>query len=254
MAARDHSLIFIGGLHRSGTSLLHEILRSHPAVSGFRNTGVPEDEGQHLQSVYPPAKRFGGPGRFCFEEAAYMDEGHPLATPANAEKLFAQWRRYWDTTRHYLVEKSPPNLIRARFLQSLFPTASFVMMLRHPIVVALATQKWGKTSTLNLLEHSLVCYERFLEDLPHIRQAYVLRYEELVADPRLQVARLLQWLGLESFDFVNEVRPDANDKYLERWESTRDAVFGLCGAAEIQEYERRTNALGYSLIDTAKRF
>lgn len=79
-SADDKTLIFIGGLHRSGTSLLHEILRRHPAVSGFANTGVPKDEGQHLQTVYPPASAFGGPGLFGFNRASFMNEDHPLAT------------------------------------------------------------------------------------------------------------------------------------------------------------------------------
>ena len=35
-----------------------------------------------------------------------------------------------------LVEKSPPNIVRMRYLQALFPRASFVMILRHPVVVA----------------------------------------------------------------------------------------------------------------------
>jgi len=47
--------VFIAGLHRSGTSVLARCLREHPQISGFRNTGVPEDEGQHLQDVYPAA-------------------------------------------------------------------------------------------------------------------------------------------------------------------------------------------------------
>ena len=51
----DHTLLFVGGLHHSGTTLLTRALRQHPAISGLRGTGVPEDEGQHLQSVIPAA-------------------------------------------------------------------------------------------------------------------------------------------------------------------------------------------------------
>ena len=58
-AAIPPALVFVGGLHRSGTSLVHRCLASHPAVSGFSDTGVPEDEGQHLQTVYPPDFRHG---------------------------------------------------------------------------------------------------------------------------------------------------------------------------------------------------
>ena len=54
--------LFLGGLHKSGTSVLHRLLRAHPETSGFSNTGVPQDEGQLIQSVYPPAWMHGGPG------------------------------------------------------------------------------------------------------------------------------------------------------------------------------------------------
>ena len=60
-----HLLVFVGGLHRSGTTPLARALSAHPDISGFSNTGVPEDEGQHLQDVYPPAYVLGGPGRFA---------------------------------------------------------------------------------------------------------------------------------------------------------------------------------------------
>src|SRR4051794_25412717 len=132
----QHRLIFVAGLHRSGTSLLHRLLRSHPSVSGFSNSGVPEDEGQHLQTVFPPAKELGGPGQFGFNQESFMDENHPSATPENAQHLFAQWSQYWDLSKPYLVEKSPPNLVRTRFLQRLFPDCRFLVILRHPIAVA----------------------------------------------------------------------------------------------------------------------
>jgi len=52
----DKKFVFISGLHRSGTSILHRILRSSEGISGFHDTNVPQDEGQHLQSVFNPQK------------------------------------------------------------------------------------------------------------------------------------------------------------------------------------------------------
>jgi hypothetical protein len=77
--------VFIGGLHRSGTSLIHECLRDHPDISGFSGTGVNEDEGQLLQSVYKPASVFGGPGKFGFNPRSFMDETHELVVTSAAE-------------------------------------------------------------------------------------------------------------------------------------------------------------------------
>lgn len=244
MSTKRH--IFIGGLHRSGTSFLHEILKSHPAISGFSNTGVPEDEGQHLQSVYLPAKAFGGPGRFGFNSASYMDEGHPLATQENSDKLLVEWGRYWDLSKDFLVEKSPPNLVRTRFLQKLFPGSFFIIILRHPIAVAQATQKWSKTSICDLLEHSLLCYERFFKDAPYLDKVYVLRYEDLVQSPQEQVESLFGWIGINMHDFEVTVRKDDNEKYFSAWNSEKGILSAKGIHAETAEHEYRMNAYGYS--------
>lgn len=66
-------------------------MAEHPAISGLRDTGVKEDEGQHLQSVYPKAKVYGGPGRFALDQRSHLTETSPLVTEANAQALFDAW-------------------------------------------------------------------------------------------------------------------------------------------------------------------
>jgi len=131
--------LFLCGLHRSGTSVLHRCLREHPSISGFENTGVPQDEGQHLQTVFRPAHALGGPGRFGLDPRAHLTEASELVTAANRERIAAEWGRHWDASCSYLMEKSPPNLLRTRFLQAIFPESSFITITRHPIATAFAT-------------------------------------------------------------------------------------------------------------------
>ena len=88
VAIDEHQFVFIGGLHRSGTSLLHRCLRSHPDFSGFLDLGVPEDEGQFVQSVYP--RKYGGPGLFAFHPAAHITESSPLVTDDNRRRLYEE--------------------------------------------------------------------------------------------------------------------------------------------------------------------
>src|SRR5262245_11147255 len=95
--AKRHA--FVCGLHRSGTSLLTQCLASHPGVSGFRNTGAIEDEGQYLQSVFPVETEFGGVGRFGFDARAHMTEESSLNNAKSAAILKSEWSRHWDTTK-----------------------------------------------------------------------------------------------------------------------------------------------------------
>jgi len=239
----EKTFIFIGGVHKSGTSLLHEILRSHPEISGFSNTGVPEDEGQLLQSVYPPAFTYGGAGRFGFHEESHMEEHHPLATQENAEALFTQWGQYWDLNKHYLIEKSPPNILKTRFLQHLFPNSRFIILFRHPIAVAFATRKWRTTSIPSLIDHTLRCYESFLLDLPLLSGVHLLRYEEFVNDPQSTLQEICSWIGIKPHSFRYEITPHINQAYFEQWSDYSGAF------RKVHAWEERANVFGYSLLN-----
>ena len=49
----------------------------------------------------------------------YGFETSDLITNSNREKLYEEWSRFWDNEKEYLVEKSPPNITKTRFLQEM---------------------------------------------------------------------------------------------------------------------------------------
>jgi len=240
--------LFLGGLHRSGTSILHRLLRAHPHVTGFAQTGVPHDEGQLLQSVYPAAWVYGGPGRFAFRPEAHLTETSELVCEANRAKLLCEWGAYYDLGRRVLLEKSPPNLIWSRFLQGLFPGARFIYIVRHPIPVALATLKWAKTSVPELLVHWSAAHRILLDDLAKIDRAAIMRYEDFVVDPARWLAAICRFAELSPLEPAESVE-DHNRRYLALWDERRDA------AAEAERRlaaaDRRASAFfarfGYSM-------
>jgi len=247
--AVDQRHLFIGGLHRSGTSLLHRLLRAHPEISGFTHTGVAEDEGQHLQSVFPVGMAFGGPGRFGFDPRAYMDENHPLATPDNAATLAAEWGQHWDLTQPVLVEKTPLTLVRMRFFQALFPDARFIVILRHPVVVAFATWKFTGLPIAMLIEHNLRVYERAMADMPVLRHVHVLRYERLVAAPQRTLDRIWRFAGVGDFPVAEVPGQGSNAMYFAQWQGERASIAAAEGAGWLGGIEARCQAIGYGLDD-----
>ncbi len=253
MEALSRHMVFIGGLHRSGTTAIARALAAHPEVSGFVGTDAKEDEGQHLQDVYPPARSYGGAGRFGFSEAAHLTEGSALATPHSAERLMEQWGRHWDLSRPVLIEKSPPNLVMTRFLQSLFPDASFLIMVRHPAVVALSTGRWRRSSSVRtLLEHWVAAHETFASDATRLRRVRVIRYERLIRTPQRELDEVGRFLGLEGAIPPDSLERGRSDAYEQRWLElcTRGTPWHRRSFARtLDSLEPRVNRFGYSLHD-----
>jgi hypothetical protein len=243
------TLLFVAGLHRSGTSLIARALSAHPDISGLTGTGVPEDEGQHLQRVVPTARAHGGPGSFAFDRRAHLTESSPLATSATRAELLRAWAPYWDLSRQVLVEKSPPNLVRTRLLQAVFPEARFVVVLRHPLAVSYATQRALRRPVHRLVDHWLAAYECFAGDLPALRQVAVVRYEHFVARPETELERLLSFAGAVPAPVAAPaVMRGVNDAYLARWRHG-DRVPGRRAYRRwiARRADARTRALGYAL-------
>jgi Sulfotransferase family len=252
-------LAFVGGLHRSGTTPFARTLATHPEVSGLTATGVTEDEGQHLQALYPPARTYGGAGRFALDPRAHLTEDSPSVSPQNAARLLDAWLPFWDLERRVLVEKSPPNLIMGRFLQGLFPEAVLIMVLRHPIVVALGTVKWRRrlarrpqnyVSVTSMIDHWFTAHELFLSDLPQLRRTLVVRYEDLIAHPASELARVAQLLQLTEPIDPSRLVAGRSERYVDDWATMQRAPVRRDEAKRIIErYAEPMRRYGYDALD-----
>lgn len=189
---------FICGLHRSGTSLLEQALVAALELSCLRMS-VPESEGQHVQSVYSPASRFGGPGRFAFSRAMEQELEGLTDHANNRATMLADWRPFISGAFPMLIEKSPPNLTKIWWLRRCFPGAKFIILARDPMAVAAATRKWSGTTLEELMMHWNVAYSRALRDMAP-DDCLTLRYEDFVEAPGPAIDTAARFLGVARRD------------------------------------------------------
>jgi hypothetical protein len=247
---KDKKFIFISGLHRSGTSLLYKILKEQDKISGLSKTNELEDEGQHVQSVYKPAYEFGGVGKFGFDIKARLNEDSELIDENNRRKLYNEWSRFWDLEKNILLEKSPPNIIRTRFLQEMFPNSYFINITRHPIATSIASKKWSKTSLDELINHWITCHEIFDEDKKMIRNIINIKYEDIINNNKKTLDKISKFLNLQIKPSEIEIKQGINDKYFEIWKKKSKNILSKHKILKIiNKYNSSVEKYGYSLIN-----
>jgi tetratricopeptide (TPR) repeat protein len=185
--------LFIVGMPRSGTTLLEQILSSHPQVTGGGEMNLMSRVVGRIGAItgvagrYPAcAKRLGTEGRhrlaqFARGELEKVARGRPCVT-----------------------EKTPDTFRYLGLIQQLLPAARLIFCLRDPRDVSLScffhefTGDHPWAYDLSDLGHYCREYERLLAhwratlDLPMMD----VRYEDLVEDQALVTRRLLEFCGL----------------------------------------------------------
>ena len=162
---------------------------SHPATAPLPETHVPQNEGQHLQSVYPPTNQLRGVFQYAFRKAARITDSSKLVTAENRRALLDAWSPFWRMTASRLVEKSPRHSTMTRFLQAIFAPAPslFVATIRHPL--ACGHYHWGKLLKKGKVErmrsdcgemyiaHWLRVYDVLLEDMKYLDKVRMVHFE-----------------------------------------------------------------------------
>jgi len=243
--------LFILGLHRSGTTMLANLLKEQPEISGFSNTGAPMDEGQYLQSVFKP---FDAVGRYSLDPRSHKTEKCELATQSFRKQLLREWTPFWNEEKAVLMEKSPGNILRSRLLQYYFPDSAFILIVRHPVAACLAAQKWKRRLPLSVSLLNWVRSHRIIiRDSRYLKRFMSLRYEDFVQSPSSFLKDISEFLNIKIEPPSFSIESGVNEKYFEAWRMRWNA--GLLQKLDIfassRVFERAVNDFGYSFRELA---
>jgi tetratricopeptide (TPR) repeat protein len=184
--------IFIVGMPRSGSTLVDQILASHPAVEGTR-------ELQDIQTIadwvaLQPGGAYPGP-------LAAM----PRADAARLGRDYLDWTRVNRRQgRPRFTDKAPWNFLHIGLIHIILPNARIIDVRRHPLGCGLSifkqhfAQGWDFSYDLADIGRYYADYVDLMAHMDAVLPGRVHRviYEDLVADTEAEVRRLLTYLDL----------------------------------------------------------
>tara|TARA_R110002111_G_scaffold262875_1_gene342502 strand:+ start:48299 stop:49645 length:1347 start_codon:yes stop_codon:yes gene_type:complete len=200
--------VFIVGMPRTGTTLVEQILSSHPEVHGAGE--LPD-----ISSIAGTTKQY-----------AIQKTDYPESVAHLPEKAFAgfgdAYLRRLRTFNHSavrIIDKMPANYLHLGLIAILFPEAKVIHCQRHPLDTCLSCYfqrfRQGHHYSFNLSHLGLYYreYQRLMQHwigvLP--MAPYELHYSELVADQEAISRKLIDFIGVSwddcCLDFHDNDRP-----------------------------------------------
>jgi hypothetical protein len=185
--------IFIVGMPRSGTSLVEQILASHPDVAA----------GGEMETL-PNIERAAGE---ILGRADVYPDCLSGAQPAAMARLATRYREVIAGVAggaRFVTDKLPSNYERLGLIQRLFPEARIIHTLRDPRDTCLSCyfQHFGNTHTYSANLRALGQVYGIYRDLMVNWRATLaspvldIAYESIVAEPEASIRRMLEFCGL----------------------------------------------------------
>jgi hypothetical protein len=182
--------LFILGVNNSGTTLLTNLLKAHPEICAL------PAEGQLLTESLPRPDRLGVVRIWTrrMDVFRWTEENDP--TPALQAKL--DWLGHLPCAPGIILEKSPPNTLRSRWLQAFFRPSRFIAMIRSPFAVCEGMRRRQGYGLEASAAHWATANRCLLDDLTHLERKMFLTYEDVVANPLSQLDSIRHFLGLQA--------------------------------------------------------
>jgi len=187
----DYYWLFILGCNNSGTTLLNQILESHPIIRSLPK------EGQRVSKAIPYPVEL-GVGRIWTQKLdvfRWTEENDSRTLP----RLRYDWAaKFSGKPPGILMEKSPPNIVRSRWLQENFKPNRFLAIVRSPYAVSEGIKRRQGYSIEMAANHWRKVHEILEEDRPYLDKYLCIRYEDLCEDMENTLQKIETFLELDT--------------------------------------------------------
>jgi len=207
--------IFLVADGRSGTTFLMRLLASHPEIVAYEK--YPLEFRPALFSLYPdyPVMRdmLGAEWRFEGNRELFYDpvKAHGVLTAENVAKIYAAIAREAHKQPSHFAEKCPIGLDFGLIIER-YSKFRCLLLVRDPRDVILSVRAFNrKRGTFALrekegysVEDLMVEYRRgyvhIMSKMSSIKDAHLVRYEDIASNTGPILTRLFDWLGVDASD------------------------------------------------------
>lgn len=196
--------VFIIACYNSGTTLLEEVLSTHPAMSSLKDEGVVLTD----QLLRPEDFGWRRMWHACEDKMSVKEE----EAAETAKRIKRHWSHFYDLKKPVLLEKSIANTTRMEFLNRHFKDAYFIHLVRNGYAVSegirrqatimeenvihkeidqypieLCAQQWARS--LEVVEENKAIVDNFLE----------VTYEKFTENPDVVLRKITDFIGVDPF-------------------------------------------------------
>jgi tetratricopeptide (TPR) repeat protein len=187
--------IFVLGMPRAGSTLIEQILSSHPQIEGTMELPDMPAIARELG-----AGRRGGQSSYP-ESLAALEPGRLRQL---GEEYLSRTRIQRKTDRPFFIDKLPNNWMQIGLIHLILPNAKIIDARRHPLDCCFSNfkQHYARGQGFSYDLHELGAYYsdyvRLVAHFDHVLPGRVHRvfHEQMIEDSEREVRRLLDYLGL----------------------------------------------------------
>lgn len=230
--------IFVVGMFRSGTTLVEQILSSHPDVFGAGE----------LQDINKLS------ADLC--EQKLHDKSVLGLINVTQEKLNAAAEKYLETLQNKsidhkrVVDKMPSNFFHIGLINLLFPNAYIINMIRDPRDVCLSMyfQRFGSQMTfstsLEELADYYLSYKHIMQYWKNALDVSILDvvYESLVSEPENEIRKIITFCDLEWNDSCLSFHNNKRDVNTPSYDQVRKPMYNK-SIGRWKNYEKHIGPL-----------
>ncbi len=200
---KPKSWIVLVGSYNSGTTILKELISTHPDVASFHL------EATRYTDIFKRPETLGWTRNWLKikDYISLPDEQNPA--------LYRQFLRdlspLWNKRGRTYLEKSISNIERMGWIEHNFPNVRFVAIVRNGYAATEGMIRKGKPEGQAAIEYGADKYafdfagqqwemgnRHLLANLKNTKQSMLIRYEDMVADPANTIRTLFEFLELDT--------------------------------------------------------